>query len=103
MTPGQASAILATEAFQIRHRKWADSKDTQEMLAVLRTVLCRPVLIPIEKVTAENSIYGKAFSDGAFAFADALEDISSLREMKELGEETFGPDLQEESSAKKKK
>lgn len=95
MTPAQARQVLGTQAFQVRHQKWASSKETQEMLDILRAILCRPVMVPIDKVTAENSIYAKAFSDGAFMFADALEDISSLRVVKELGEETFPPEEEE--------
>jgi hypothetical protein len=89
MTPEAARKISTSPAFVKKHREWIQRPETQDILNVIRTLVCRPVMLPIEKVTAERSIFANAFSAGAVGFADVMEDISTLRVIETQLDEKF--------------
>lgn len=90
MTPLTARKIIATPEFRKMHSSWAADKQTKEILTVLRALLCRPVFISIEHITAERGIFANAFSAGSTAVLDACEDIDELSLPQEQVEEKFG-------------
>ena len=89
MTPTAARKIAASLDFAKAHRRFLENKDTQNVLMILKTVLCRPVHLPLNEVTAERSIYANAFAAGATAVFDVMEDVGSLREVQTPETESF--------------